>query len=85
MIYEFKCENCNETFSESLEIFSRNKPLNEPCPKCGNQGSVFRVFSSSITYDTVDVQTRARRANSDFADVMKSIKKTAGKGNTINV
>ncbi len=42
-IYEYKCENCGEIF-EVIQKISENKLTN--C-KCGNDGKVHRLVSSS--------------------------------------
>jgi hypothetical protein len=62
-------------------------PLSEPCPECNESDCVYRDYSSvSLTYDILDVQTRAAKVGgSGFTDVMKAIKKGAGKGNNIRV
>jgi putative FmdB family regulatory protein len=87
MIYQFKCEKCNEVFEENLPMNDNNKPLSEPCPLCNKEGGVYRDFSSvSLSYDMLDVQTRARNAaGSDFGDLMKSIHKHAGRDSKIDI
>lgn len=87
MIYQYYCEKCEEAFTRDLKVDDRNVPLKMPCPHCNAANSVCRDFSgTSITYDTVDVQTRARRvAGTDFTDLMKHIHKGAGKNSKMHV
>mgnify|MGYP001326710433 FL=1 len=36
-IYEYKCEKCEHAFEEYLSISNRDKPIEEPCPECGEK------------------------------------------------
>ena len=87
MQYQFNCDACNKAFSVDLPLSENAAPCKKPCPLCKVKGEVYRDYSTiSITYDTVDVNTRARQvAGSDFTDLMKQIDKGAGENSTMNV
>lgn len=87
MIYQFNCENCNDAFTVDVPMDDRNKPIDDPCPLCEKSGGIYRDWSStSITYDTMDVQTRARKvAGSDFSEMMSRIHKNAGPQSRMDV
>lgn len=87
MIYQYYCEKCEEVFTRDLKLDDRNTPLALPCPHCNATNTVKRDFSTvSLTYDTMDVQTRARKvAGEGFTEVMKRIHKGAGKHSKMQI
>ena len=89
MRYGYQCTICNHSFEKEYPMTSdeKNQPLKEKCPHCKKKGGVIRDFSSvSLTYDTLDVITRAKRVGgSAFTEVMQNIKKKAGAGNTVQI
>ena len=32
--YAFRCEKCDHSFDETLQVNDRDKPTKKPCPKC---------------------------------------------------
>lgn len=40
IFYDYKCESCGFTFTERHTIADRNKPSENPCPNCGENGKV---------------------------------------------
>ena len=35
--YDYKCEECENTFEESLKIVDRDAPTEQPCVHCGGK------------------------------------------------
>jgi len=68
--YEFVCNACQEKFDEYLTIDNRNKPLLNPCPACGAEGSVAKRFDSfpTVGYDMTV------KPSSDFKEIMEKVK-----------
>ncbi len=86
MTYEFQCDACDNNFITNVPLDERNTPLTQPCPKCGATQTIRRVFGSTITHDTMDVQTRARKVSGEaYTEVMTRIQKHSGKYNTVRV
>ncbi len=45
-LYEYKCEDCHELFSELRKVEDREAPIE--CPACGSEGRVlFSQFAHS--------------------------------------
>jgi putative FmdB family regulatory protein len=84
MIYEFQCNKCGHLWEENLPIARRNEPLDGPCPNCKKKGGVEKQFVTSICYDTKSSGAISRTPDS-FNDLLKNMKKHAGRNNTINV
>jgi hypothetical protein len=42
--YGFKCEKCEMIFESLLSISNRDKPLNEPCPHCLEEGNIVKDY-----------------------------------------
>lgn len=83
MIYGFKCDKCGQTFTKNFSMNDsedRKKVLQQPCPNCGEKGHVRRDYSSiTLTYDILDVRTRARKvAGVGFDEMINNIHKSAG-------
>ena len=81
MIYEFNCEACNKQFEVSLPMAECKKPLSEPCPMCGVEGQIFRVFEAA-GFQTNMINDKWKKAGS-FTDTLKKIDKAAGSQSTI--
>ena len=80
-IYEYQCNNCNESFTKHLAVDSRDDPVNEPCIHCDTLGSVTRpITSCSVQFQTFITNNML---DTDFKSTMKAIKKGAGKNNNI--
>ncbi len=52
-IYEYSCENCEDEFEELVSFSEREKPINEPCPSCGEENIRLKVSKGS--YHSEDV------------------------------
>jgi len=83
MQYDYKCQECDDTFELSCRMADRDLATETPCKKCG--GKIKRCVSApSMSYDTMDPQTRAlKKAGTGWNDVLKGIKKAAGSKSTI--
>lgn len=78
MIYTYECEECGKQFDANVPMSENKRPLTEPCPLCGVQGKVFRVFNSQGHQEHM-VNTMRKRAGDGFNDVLKAIHKASGK------
>lgn len=82
MIYSYVCTNCGFKFDKNFPMNGDEKkqPLKEACPKCKSINTIIRDYSSvSLTYDTMDVRTRARKvAGVGFDEMINNIHKSAG-------
>jgi putative FmdB family regulatory protein len=87
MKYQYKCDECKGSFEKNLPIDDRDIPIKDSCPLCGKVDSVYRDFGSvSLTYDTVDVHTRAKKVGGEaYTRVMERIHKGAGKYSAIKI
>jgi|DEB0MinimDraft_12_1074336.scaffolds.fasta_scaffold00067_7 putative FmdB family regulatory protein len=82
MTYEYTCLSCEERWDARYPVDDRDIPLSEPCPKCGVEGQVKRVPTAvRVSYE--GFQSPITRAGGEWNDVLKSIKKGAGKKSTI--
>ena len=82
MIYDYYCDKCDKTWEESHPSDKRDEPVGKPCP-CGKDGTVRRgVCAPGLSYQG-SVST-IRRAGSGWNDVLKGIKKAAGKKSNID-
>ncbi len=82
MMYQFRCSACSAEFEANLSMNERDAPLLIPCKQC-NTGKINRVFTTAgISY--AGNKSAVRRAGSGWNDVLKKIKSTAGRTNTID-
>lgn len=82
MTYDYKCESCEKTWEENLTIATRNAPCEKPCPHCGSEKCVIKLVSPTrMSYD--GAVSNIRRAGSGWNDMLKTIKKNAGRQSTI--
>ena len=82
MNYDFRCEECKETWEQNLPLADRDNPLTEPCPKCKKEGCVKRCVSAG----TVNYQgfiSPITRAGDGWNDVLKKVHSTSGKQSKI--
>lgn len=83
-IYQFKCKNCETEFAVFNKIVDRDKPTTEECPFCEHSDCIDRVMTAPMTVSGVGEQIRSRTPDV-FKDRLREIKKTAGRGCTIDV
>lgn len=74
-IYYYQCENCGEGFDSYQTIANRDKPTEEPCPKC-NEAKVKKV----ITPVGFVKQNAFKGMNSDHRWAMNQFKKRHNNG-----
>lgn len=81
MVYEYKCDDCGHRWEMVLTIAKRDEPLADLCPKCA-ESHIKRVpGAAAISYQ--GAYTMHQRAGNEWNDVLKGIKKAAGKNSTI--
>lgn len=78
--YDYACRGCDHEFSARKSCAERHDPTNEPCPECG--GELFLKIGATKTVSGVK---GPQSAPDGFKDVLRNIKKSSGKGNTIDV
>jgi putative FmdB family regulatory protein len=83
MIYEYYCTKCSEKWEATNTINNRDEPTEMPCPHCKELGVKRQVSSPALSYQ--GAHSTLRRAGSEWADVLKGIKKASGKENTIDI
>jgi putative FmdB family regulatory protein len=84
MEYDYKCNKCGHEFSLNLPIAHRDAPTKQACPECGEKGMVVRtIVSAPISYK--GAKSLSQRTPDGFKEVMRKIKKSSGKGCTIDV
>jgi putative FmdB family regulatory protein len=72
-IYEYKCNECEHTFDDYLNVSDRDKPLKEPCPECG-ENSVTKLVSATTM--GVDMNcTPDKKTGGDWSRLMDRMKK----------
>lgn len=81
MIYDYRCEKCEHTFERVLKMADMMVPTTEPCPNCGETGSVTKVITAPNINGFNSFGTT--KINRDFQDRLTSMKKFY-KGSTIN-
>jgi putative FmdB family regulatory protein len=50
-IYDFKCRACENTFESFKRISTREEPLSEACPSCGQLGYIELLLSAPAIID----------------------------------
>lgn len=82
-LYDFKCSSCEHSFEKTLKIVDRATPIEQSCPSCFKYNTVVSVVSSPrICAGVGDFRARVPDV---FKDRLREIKKSSGKGNTIDV
>ena len=72
-IYEYSCADCGHEFTEVLTVSNRDKPLSEPCPKCG-ANEVEKLVSATTMGVDMKV-TPDSKTGGDWSRMMDRIKK----------
>lgn len=47
-VYNYKCRECEHEFDRYLKMDDRKIPLEEPCPECGTEGTIYQYFSKPV-------------------------------------
>ena len=75
--YTYQCTKCELVFDELHTIANRETPLSEPCPTCGESGSIDKLLTSPLICDSVRVGVS--KIHTGFKEVLQGIhKKYAG-------
>ncbi len=80
--YNFKCNGCQKVTEEFLSVGRRKEPCETPCKECGGEVVSYISGASSLLYGGVKTP---QSAPDGFKDVLRTIKKGAGKESTIDV
>lgn len=72
--YAFKCEKCEHTFDEILNLNDRDTPTKKPCPNCKKK-KVIRDWQASAPSLAMDATlTPHKVVGSQFKEVIDKIK-----------
>lgn len=72
--YAFKCESCEHTFDEMLNLSDRDAPTKKPCPNCKKK-KVLRDWAASTPSLAMDATlTPSKVVGSQFKEVIDKIK-----------
>lgn len=79
-LYQYKCNACEHTFNRKLKISERNNPIDEDCPSCDSRGHINQLIGTPlVSYST----NPGMKVSDNFTDRLNEMKKTKGKGCTI--
>jgi putative FmdB family regulatory protein len=79
--YDYQCESCSYVREELVTYDDRDLPLEDPCPNCGETGTIKRLLCSP---PVVGYHSRVRmRTSENFNDRLKDIAKNRPDNNTI--
>lgn len=79
-LYDYKCKGCDNAFELRKSCAERHAPELEPCKECGGQIAMI-VGAPKIVSGVRGPQS----APDGFKDVLRQIKKSSGRENTIDV
>lgn len=79
-LYDYQCKGCGKLLTLRKSIAERHEPESNPCEECGSEISMV-LYAPKIVSGVKGPQS----APDSFKDVLRTIKKTSGKGNTIDV
>jgi len=80
-LYEYKCSECNDTFTVSSSIDDRKKVLDDPCKVCGNSGIIQKLSFGGIADP---IRLGRIKPPDGFNEVLRNIKK-GNAGSNINI
>ena len=83
MTYDYHCKECDHSFEKCLLSDERNAPLADPCPSCGQNGTLERLIAQPIVSSLGKPVSVRRQAGNAFNDLLKKIHKGAGRKSTI--
>lgn len=81
-LYDYQCQACNHKWEQFASIANREGPLQEPCPKCGTEGSVSKVVTAGRMGDPMKMGKI--KPEPWLNDRLRDIKKH-NPGSTINI
>lgn len=71
--YDFKCEKCEHTFEINLPMKDSTKCEDEPCPECGEEGTVKRFYGETDVSIGDPVRMGIRKPDGSFNEVLHKI------------
>lgn len=78
--YDYQCSECGHSFEKRQKISDRYKPTEEPCEQCSG------VVKMKVGFPIIVSGVKGPNSAPDgFKDVLREIKKGAGKETTIDV
>jgi putative FmdB family regulatory protein len=80
-VYDYKCTNCDHTFTRISNIACRNDPENESCEKC-EQTTIQRQVGAPALGDSVRLGLRTH--DDGFREVLSKIAEKVPKSNMRN-
>lgn len=79
--YDYGCTACEHIFDKIVPIADRMKPTEEPCPKCGAEGTIeFLILGAPViqwSFAGSTIQS-SNRTPEGFKDILRRIKKSKG-------
>lgn len=82
-LYDYKCSNCEHTFTLSKRISARKEPEADPCPSCHQINRVKQLVGAPPIVSGV-VGAGSIKKPQWFQDKIKDMKKVVGKGHTLD-
>ncbi|MDP7368334.1 MAG: zinc ribbon domain-containing protein [Candidatus Pacebacteria bacterium] len=85
-IYIFQCSKCQTTFESFETINNMDKPLNDPCPSCLENGNMLRLVGSPNLGDSckLEMTKGLPKPTKDFNERLRHVKNSHA-GSTIEV
>lgn len=78
--YDYSCDSCGHEFTELVPIAERDDA--QRCPKCETLGSKRKVSAVQLSYS--GFKSNLARAGTNWNDVLKKVKSTSGRRNSIH-
>lgn len=73
--YNYECKKCEHLWEDYQSISNREKPLQEPCPKCGQSGCVSKSWKDCTPAVEVDMTLTPNKATGGrWNELMKRMK-----------
>lgn len=74
-LYDYECRKCEHSWEESNKMAERDKPLSEPCPKCGEEGAVIKKVGCAAVVDPFLLGLQ--KPSQSFREIMKNVVDTS--------
>lgn len=82
-LYAYNCKGCGHAFEGQIKMADRDFPTTQACPECGEMKVERGLTVAGITSGTPD--HIGSKVPDGFKDILRNIKKTAGKKCTIDI
>jgi putative FmdB family regulatory protein len=80
-LYDYKCNNCNNTFTEKYMIADRLKPEGNPCTSCESYSVQLQIGTPGVGDS---VRLGIRTVDNGFREVLSKIHESQPKSNLKN-